>query len=64
MAVNKSDSKVEKDDNLIAVVMADDFDEQFGILTEHKPKCLLPLAFLLPLLLPTNFTNCDLFCLC
>ena len=68
MAVNKSDAKVEKDENLIAVVMADDFEEQFGILTEHKPKCLLPLAnkemieYTLEFMQSSNVQDCYVYC--
>ena len=68
MATNKNDSKIEKDDNLIAVVMSDDFDEKFGILTEKKPKCLLPLAnkamieYTLELLQSSNVQDCYVYC--
>ena len=33
-----------KEENLLAVVVTDSFDHKFEILTEEKPKCLLPLA--------------------
>ena len=44
MGTKQKDSGIEKDENLVAVIIADDFDEKFTILTENKPKCLLKLA--------------------
>jgi len=68
MAANKIESKLEKDENLIAVVMTDDFDENFSIITENKPKCLLPLAnkemidYTLEFLQSSNVQDCYVYC--
>ena len=44
MASIKIGSDLRKEENLSAVVVTDSFDHKFEILTEEKPKCLLPLA--------------------
>ena len=44
MGTISKDSGIEKDENLVAVVMADDFEDKFTILTQSKPKCLMTLA--------------------
>ena len=44
MGTISKDSGIEKDENLVAVLMADDFEDKFTILTQSKPKCLMTLA--------------------
>ena len=68
MGSTKKDPGIEKDENLVAVVMTDDFEEKFAILTEDRPKCLLTLAnkemidYTLEFLQSSNVQDCYVYC--